>query len=107
MRVLEVIASVLLVLGTAVLAVAVVGLFRLPDVYARSMALTLGSSVAMPLFVVAAWCAQPSAWDAVKVLVVLVLLPYTASVGSSVLVRAAYIRGAPMDAVFDDLDRHG
>ncbi|MDD9208180.1 monovalent cation/H(+) antiporter subunit G [Georgenia sp. 10Sc9-8] len=106
MSALEVTGAVLVLVGTAVLAVAAVGLFRLPDPYARTMCLTLASSLALPAMVVGAWCFHPGGWNAVKVVVVLVLLPYTSSVGSTVLNRAGYLRGASLEPAFDDLAPH-
>jgi multicomponent Na+:H+ antiporter subunit G len=92
-------------LGIALMAVAGIGLIRMPDLltrmHASSKAGTLGA--ALVLVSVAIHFLQPAV--TVRVLVVVTFLLLTAPIASHVIARAAYRVGVPLcdDTVVDEL----
>ena len=107
-----VVAALLLAAGVAFIAIAGVGVARLPDVFQRMHAATkaggLGSSLVVLGVLVAGGVARP----VTAVLTILFML-LTLSVASQLLARAAYVSGAALhgldreDPLVGVLDRAG
>jgi multicomponent Na+:H+ antiporter subunit G len=95
----------LVVLGVGLVAVAGIGLVRLPDAYSRMSAVTKAASLGVVFVLLGALALAPS-WDnAVKVLLAVTLQLLTAPVGGFAIGRASYRTGAPLAAVtgYDEL----
>lgn len=105
MNVLDVIAGVLIVTGAALGLLGGIGVFRLPDVYARMHAATKPPTLGLVL-VAAGAILQVEALADVSLLVLVVMLQFlTAPVGAHLVGRAAYSSGVPQspDTVVDEL----
>lgn len=93
--------AVLLVIGVAFIAIASIGVARLPDVFQRMHAATkaggIGTSFVMLGVLVAGGVARPLT----AVLTILFML-LTLSVASQLLARAAYVSGSPMQGLRED-----
>ncbi|GIJ77787.1 multicomponent Na+:H+ antiporter subunit G [Micromonospora phaseoli] len=99
-------ASLLLVLGTALIAIGAVGLIRLPDVYHRMNSVAKAASLGVSCVLLGVLLLIPGVRTAVVVLVAVGLQLFTAPIGGYALARAAYRSGAPLAAVtrYDELD---
>jgi multicomponent Na+:H+ antiporter subunit G len=87
--VLEILASLLLLAGAALLLVAAWGVIRLPDALARQHAATKAGTLALAFVCLgAAGWAQDTGW-AMRLLAILVFLLITLPVASHLLARAA------------------
>lgn len=99
---LQVLAMVVVLVGTAFSALGVLGLIRLPDVYTRMHATGKVGVFGVVLLAVAALILPPA--DAGKAVVLIVLLVVSAPVVSHSLGSAAYRAGIRMKvAIRDDL----
>ncbi|GIJ25324.1 hypothetical protein Vqi01_04860 [Micromonospora qiuiae] len=98
-------ASVLLLLGTALIAIGAVGLIRLPDVYNRMNAVAKAAGLGLSLVLLGVLVLLPGVRTAVVVLVAVGLQLFTAPVGGYALARAAYRAEAPLAPVtrYDEL----
>ncbi|RIV38393.1 monovalent cation/H(+) antiporter subunit G [Micromonospora radicis] len=98
-------ASVLLLLGTALIAISAVGMVRLPDVYNRMNSVAKAASLGLSFVLLGVLLLMPGPRTAVVVLVAVGLQLFTAPVGGYALARAAYRSGAPLAAVtrYDEL----
>jgi len=96
------IAALAILVGTFFSFVGIVGLMRLPDVYARMHATGKVSTFGVVLLTVAAVFVTPLAWS--KALALIVLLILVGPVVSHAISSASYRLGLPMkQAVRDDL----
>lgn len=96
------IATLAVLVGTFFSFVGIVGLVRLPDVYARMHATGKVSTFGVVLLTVAAVFVTPLAWS--KALVLIALLILVGPVVSHAISSASYRLGLPMkQAVRDDL----
>ena len=105
MNVLDVIAGVLIVTGAVLGLLGGIGVFRLPDVYARMHAATKPPTLGLVL-VAAGAILQVEALADVSLLVLVVMLQFlTAPVGAHLVGRAAHSSGVPQapDTVIDEL----
>lgn len=93
--VLSVAAGVLLVLGLVVLTLAVVGIYRMPDVYNQVQATSKGAALGIVALVLAALLTGGGPVMARAVLIATFLL-ITAPLAAHALVRAAYLSDEAM-----------
>jgi multicomponent Na+:H+ antiporter subunit G len=99
------IAVLAVLVGTFFSVVGIIGLVRLPDVYARMHATGKVSTFGVVLLTVAAVFVTPLAWS--KALVLIALLILAGPVVSHAISSAAYRLGLPVkQALRDDLARH-
>ncbi|MEG3636129.1 monovalent cation/H(+) antiporter subunit G [Micromonospora palythoicola] len=98
-------ASALLLLGTALIAISAVGLIRLPDVYHRMNSVAKAASLGVSCVLLGVLLLTPGWRTAVVVLAAVGLQLFTAPVGGYALARAAYRSGAPLAPVtrYDEL----
>jgi multicomponent Na+:H+ antiporter subunit G len=99
--VLEIIAIVAVVVGTAFSVIGVLGMVRLPDVYTRLHATGKVSTFGLVLLVIAAVDWTPLGFG--KGILLALFLLIAGPVVSHALSAAAYRMGVPMKAVRDDL----
>jgi multicomponent Na+:H+ antiporter subunit G len=99
--VLEIIAIVAVVVGTAFSVIGVLGMVRLPDVYTRLHATGKVSTFGVVLLVIAAVDWTPLGFG--KGILLALFLLIAGPVVSHALSAAAYRMGVPMKAVRDDL----
>ena len=103
-------ATLLLVAGVTFIAIAGLGVARLPDVFQRMHAATKAGGIGTSLVVLGALVAGGVARPTTGVLTILFML-LTLSVASQLLARSAYMSGAPLegltgeDALVGVLDR--
>lgn len=92
------VADALVLLGLVVIALAVLGMFRMPDVYSQIQATAKASSLGIVVLLLAALAAGEGS-IAARVVLIAAFLLVTAPVGAHSLARAAHIRGEPEDGV--------
>jgi multicomponent Na+:H+ antiporter subunit G len=99
----------LLVLGSAFMLLAALGLLRLPDVYTRMSATSKAATLGAALLLVGAALHFGSVAVAGRALVIAVFLFLTAPIAAHLIGRAAYRRGSPLweGTVADELGRPG
>lgn len=90
-----VVAAVLLAVGVAFIAIASIGVARLPDVFQRMHAATKAGGIGTSLVVLGVLVVGGVARPLTGVLTILFML-LTLSVASQLLARAAYLSGAPI-----------
>jgi multicomponent Na+:H+ antiporter subunit G len=93
--VLSVAAVILVVLGLLVLTIAVLGIYRMPDVYMEIQATAKGAALGIVALALAALLLGDGPTIARTILIVVFLL-ITAPLSSHALVRAAYRDDEPM-----------
>lgn len=91
-------AALLLAAGVAFIAVASLGVARLPDVFQRMHAATKAGGIGSSLVVLGALVAGGAARPLTGVLTIVFML-LTLSVASQLLARAAYMSGAPLHGI--------
>lgn len=93
-----IIATLLLIIGTAFITIAGLGVARMPDVFQRMHAATkaggIGTSFVLLGVLVAGGVARP-----LTAVLTIVFMLLTLSVASQLLARAAYMSGAPLDGL--------
>jgi len=99
---LQLIAIVAVIVGTAFSVLGVLGLIRLPDVYTRLHATAKVSTFGVILLLIAAIDWTPLGFG--KGLLLMLFLLVAGPVASHALGAAAYRLGIPMQAVRDDLE---
>jgi multicomponent Na+:H+ antiporter subunit G len=92
------VAAVLLAAGVAFIAIASIGVARLPDVFQRMHAATKAGGIGTSLVVLGVLVAGGVARPVTGVLTVAFML-MTLSVASQLLARAAYLSGAPIEGL--------
>lgn len=105
MLVLDVASGALLLTGTALTVTAVVGLYRLPDVYARMHAATKPATLGIALCLTGAMLQVDDLSIVTKLVLAVVFQLATAPVSGHLLGRAAHDDGAPQSphTVVDEL----
>ena len=105
---LDVVAIVLAVLGTAFALLAAVGVVRLPDLYTRMQAASKGSTLGAICLLLAAACHFGDAAIAIRCIVVATFLAMTTPIAAHLLARAGYLAGVPLEEghVTDQLAGH-
>ncbi len=91
MSILEIVGSVLMVLGAVFLALGGFGVFRMPDVFNRIQAGTKATTLGSFSLILGVGFMNP-AWLP-KVALIIAFIAITNPVGSSALARAAYKKG--------------
>ncbi|HSL11723.1 MAG TPA: monovalent cation/H(+) antiporter subunit G [Actinomycetota bacterium] len=102
---MTVIISIAILLGSALMVLAAVGVVRLPDVYARLQAGTKAASLGLALIFLGTALASDGRTGAVKLVLAALFQFATAPVAAHVIGRAAYLSGAPQweGTVVDEL----
>lgn len=105
--VVDVLAAVLMLAGSALALTAAVGLLRMPDAYSRIHVATKPATLAVVCTVGAAVLRVPGLADTTKLLLAVVLQFWTVPVSSHMLGRAAHAAGLPPAEPYevDDLAR--
>lgn len=105
MTALEIIGSVLVLLGSAVFGVAALGLVRFPDVYTRVSAIGTAAGTGIGLLVLGVAFLHLTPMVLVKALLAILLQLITSSIGTIAIARSAYLTGVSMRRwTYDDLD---
>lgn len=101
---MEVVASVLMVLGSALALVAAIGLQRFKDVFARMHAATKPATLGLILILTGAALTLPIPGAVAKLMLVILLQFITAPVGAHLVGRAAFRTGRDLspDTLLDD-----
>lgn len=104
--VLDVVSAILLLAGSALTLTAVVGLYRLPDIYARMHAATKPATLGVTLCLVGAALQVDDVAVVTKLLLAAVFALLTAPVAGHLLGRAAHATGAAqsLETVVDELE---
>jgi len=92
------VAVVLLVVGVAFIAIASIGIARLPDVFQRMHAATKAGGIGTSLVVLGVLVAGGVAAPLTGVLTIVFML-LSLSVASQLLARSAYLSGAPIEGL--------
>jgi multicomponent Na+:H+ antiporter subunit G len=92
----DLIVAALIVVGTAFMLLAAIGLLRMPDVYTRLQVSTKGASLgaASVLLAVPFFYGDPAI--AVRAILIILFIFLTAPISAHMLGRAAYIVGVPL-----------
>ena len=93
-----VVAAVLLTAGVAFIAIASIGVARLPDVFQRMHAATKAGGIGTSMVVLGVLVAGGVARSLTGVLTIVFML-LSLSVASQLLARAAYLSGAPIEGL--------
>ncbi len=101
----DIVAGGLLLSGSALALSAVVGLYRLPDVYARMHAATKPATLGVALCLAGAAVRADDPSDVAKLMAAIVFQLLTAPVAGHLVGRAAHRSGAPLSdhTVVDEL----
>ncbi|MDO5533766.1 MAG: monovalent cation/H(+) antiporter subunit G [Propionibacteriaceae bacterium] len=107
--VLEVLAAIFVVVGSLLVLLSGVAMFRQRDAFARISVMSPATGMGLPLIVVAAFlhrCATTGfGWlDLGKTVLTVAALLVVSSVASNILARAAYLSGAAVHPVTDPQD---
>jgi multicomponent Na+:H+ antiporter subunit G len=92
---LSILATGLTLAGVLVFAVGAVGVLRLPDVYARLSAVTVGSGLGLALVLIGLLLHFPTPANAVKIVLAIIIQLSTAAVAGNAVARSGYLTGAP------------
>jgi multicomponent Na+:H+ antiporter subunit G len=103
---LDILAGLFVVAGASLTVVAVTGLYRLPDLYARMHAATKPATLGITLCLVGAALAVDDVSDVTKLLLAATFQLVTAPVSAHLIGRAAHEAGARQSdhTVVDELD---
>ncbi len=102
---IEILVSLLLILGAALVLAASLGILRLPDLYTRMHASTKPATLGVSLMVAALAIQSGELGIAVRSFLIVLFFLLTAPVAAHLLGRAAYRAGVPLwsGTVRDDL----
>lgn len=109
-------AGVLMLLGTAFMMVAAIGLLRLPDLYTRMHAVTKAGTLGIGFVLVSAAVSFGDVSVATRAIVAILFVLFTAPVSAHMIGRAGYLGNVPLwegtsfddwRAGYDDLQREG
>ncbi|TLD69158.1 Na+/H+ antiporter subunit G [Phragmitibacter flavus] len=95
---IEIIASIIALLGALFALVAALGIIRLPDVYTRMHAASKASSFALGLLLLAVIVLHPTLGVIVKSVLSIFFIYLTVPVAAHLIGRAAYLHKVPLDA---------
>ena len=99
--VLDAISWALLLSGATFCVIGGIGLFRMPDFYARTHAASLGDTMGAGLIIAGLMLQSPGLLIAVKLIFVLAFLWFTGPIATHALVKAAYARGVMVHSAED------
>ena len=101
----DILATLAVVLGTALGLLSAIGIVRMPDVYIRLQVASKASSLGIALLMLGVAAHFDALSVTVRALMVVVFLFLTAPVAAHVIGRAAYLTGVPLSAAtkLDDL----
>jgi multicomponent Na+:H+ antiporter subunit G len=101
--------AVLLVLGASFMALAALGLVRLPDVYTRMSAASKAATLGASLVLLGAAAHFGTVAVAGRAVVIVAFLFLTAPVAAHMIARAGYRRGSPLwkGTIADELEGRG
>ena len=88
---MNLLADLLLFIGSVFMFLAAVGLIRMPDMYTRLQAGTKAATLGSVAIILGIWMLHPQ-WSA-KLLVIIFFILLTSPVGSSTIARSAFILG--------------
>ncbi|WP_100444815.1 monovalent cation/H(+) antiporter subunit G [Glycomyces xiaoerkulensis] len=91
-----VLSGVFLGLGVLLIAIASIGLVRLPDAYSRLNAVTKAATLALFLVLAGAWLSEPGWYAAVEATLAAWLLAVTAPAAGHAIGRALHRTGTPL-----------
>ncbi|TKJ18120.1 monovalent cation/H(+) antiporter subunit G [Blastococcus sp. CCUG 61487] len=92
----EVVGDVFIALGVALIALAAIGLLRLPDVYNRANAVAKAAGLGMVLVLFGVVVLAPGVTPVITLLVAIALQLFTVPIASFKIGEAAYLTGAPI-----------
>lgn len=92
----EVIATIALIIGTALGVLSAVGLLRMPDIYVRLQVTSKASSLGIALLMLGVAAHFEDLGVTIRALLVVVFLFLTAPVAAHVIGRAAYLTRVPL-----------
>lgn len=98
----EIVVSALVLLGTAAVLIAGIGIVRMPDLFARMQATSKAATLGAILLTLALAFDFGDVAVTVRCVLVVIFLALTAPVGAHVLARAGYLQGVRMR----DADAH-
>ncbi len=103
---IEIIACLALLTGTFFIAIAALGLARMPDIYSRAHAVTKATTLGMAGVLSASIAVFGSPGAELLVMLFVVL---TNPVGAHMIARSAYLNGIPMTemSILDEMKRAG
>ncbi|HWH24838.1 MAG TPA: monovalent cation/H(+) antiporter subunit G [Candidatus Limnocylindria bacterium] len=103
---LDLLASVLVLLGALLMLLAAVGVVRMPDVYTRMQASTKAASLGAGTALLAVAFHFPEASVVVRAVLAIGFIFLTAPISAHMIVRAAYFMGVPLweRSTVDDLE---
>ncbi len=94
----DILATLAVVLGTALGLLSAIGIVRMPDVYIRLQVASKASSLGIALLMLGVAAHFDALSVTVRALMVVVFLFLTAPVAAHVIGRAAYLTGVPLSA---------
>lgn len=98
---MTILAAVLMVLGTAFLLIAAIGVIRLPDPLQRMHSATKAGTLGVALLMIGVLIRDTTGADHIGWLT-LVFLLLTLPIGAQLLARATWVSGTPLHGVPDD-----
>lgn len=90
---METVAGLFIFFGAALMAVAALGLLRLPDFYLRMAATTKATTLGVALMMTGAAIVFADAGVTARVIAIILFLFLTSPIGAHVIGRAAYLHG--------------
>jgi multicomponent Na+:H+ antiporter subunit G len=93
---MDIVVSVLLLIGAVVMVLAAIGVLRMPDLFTRMQATTKAATLGVACFMLAVAIAFGEVGIIARALVVLVFTFLTAPISAHVMARAAFHRGEPL-----------
>ncbi len=97
MEILQIIGGILVVIGSLILLIASIGLFRMPDAYNRIQVATKASTLSIVLIMIGLTLIIPS-WIG-KFITIMLFVMLTNPISSHVLMRASHKVGEPLSSV--------
>lgn len=105
----SIIGGALLLVGLLLFVVAAIGMIRFPDAYTRLTAVTKSGTLGLCAVLLGVLVMEPSAANAVKLLLAILLQLLTTPIGGFALSRGSFRSGAPLpeDLQYDELSDAG
>ncbi len=102
----EIIAAILIILGSLFMLIAALGIIKLHDVYMRMHAITKASSLGLILLLAAVVIENPNLSTAIGALMVIIFIIATAPIATHMIARVSHMMGIKLSkgAVMNELD---